>query len=145
METNYKEALVEVLEILNFLDTEERKKIPTDLINFFEEHKSKTYKPNIQYKEDINNLQLKDKTRQILAGLYLDYLCTDENEKKEYEKILKNQKYKYEENLKENYKGKNLFEDIKYVPVSSNEQITVIKKENIFTKILKKLKSLFKK
>lgn len=144
-ETDYNEALVEVLEILNFLEDEDRKKIPDDLIKFFEENKSKTYVANITYEEDINKLNLKDKTRQILAGLYLDYLCTDENEKNEYKKVLRNQKYKYEENLKENYSGNNLFENDKSTPVSSDKQLTVIKKENIFAKIWNKLKSLFKK
>lgn len=144
-ETDYNEALVEVLEILNFLEDEDRKKIPDDLIKFFEENKSKTYVANIQYEEDISKLQLKDKTRQILAGLYLDYLCTDENEKNEYKKVLRNQQNKYEKNLKENYSGNILFENNKYIPVSSDEQLTVIKKENIFTKIWNKLKNLFKK
>ncbi|MBO5349557.1 MAG: hypothetical protein J6A89_07055 [Clostridia bacterium] len=144
--TDYSEALVEVLEILNYLDDEERKKIPDDIIKFYEENKSKTYIANIPYEEDVSKLKLKDKTREILAGIYLDYLCVDENEKKEYIKKLRQQKYKYEQSLKENYKGKKLFETPKEeIDNTSSQELIIEIKENIFTKILNKLKSLLKK
>jgi len=81
----YSEAIVEVLGILQYLEEEEKSKIPNEIFEYFEKNKSKTYNPNIKYEEDINNLKIKEKTRQILAGLYLDYLCPEE-EKKEYGK-----------------------------------------------------------
>ena len=81
VEAEYSEATVEVLAILDFLEDEDKKKIPNEIIEFLEKNKSKTYNPNIKYEENIDDLKLKKKTKQILAGIYLDYLCDDKEKK----------------------------------------------------------------
>ena len=69
----YKEAAVEVLGILNELEENEFNKIPNKIIEFLENNKSNTYNPTIDFSGNVNEMQLKDKTREILAGIYLDY------------------------------------------------------------------------
>ena len=45
----YSEAIVEVLEILEYSDDNILEKIPKKLIKFWERNKSKTYKPNLDH------------------------------------------------------------------------------------------------
>ena len=51
--TEYREALVEVLEIINHLEEDEKSKIPSEIVEFYEKNKSKTYIPNINIEEGI--------------------------------------------------------------------------------------------
>ena len=50
--TEYREALVEVLEIINHLEEDEKSKIPSEIVEFYEKNKSKTYIPNINFEEE---------------------------------------------------------------------------------------------
>jgi len=139
----YSEAIVEVLGILQYLEEEEKSKIPNEIFEYFEKNKSKTYNPNIKYEEDINNLKIKEKTRQILAGLYLDYLCPEE-EKKEYVERLRKKENIYQEKLKEKYNGIELFKNKKEENLKQDIVMLVPKKEeSFFIKILNKIKNIF--
>lgn len=142
----YSEAAVEVLGILNELEDKELKKIPQNIIDFFENNKSKTYNPDIDYTESVEKLSLKEKTREILAGLYLDYLCPEE-EKQEYINKLRYNDIKYQEKLKEQYNVDNIFNNRKIsntrIEIEKNA-LTIAKKENFWIKIIKKLKNIFK-
>ena len=104
----YSEAVVEVLGILDCLEENDRNKIPNNVLDFFEKNKSETYRPNIDYTADLKDLKLKDKTREIIAGLYIDYLC-EEDEKEEYIEKLNQNEIKYQEKLKEKYNPDNIF------------------------------------
>lgn len=144
----YKNALVEVLEIINCLEDSEKKKIPDEIIKFYEENKSTTYKPNINLDDDISNINLMNKTREIIAGLYIDYLCNDETEKQNYINQLKQIEQKVETEKREIYNPDSIFKDRTQViqkPISEDQSMVVAKKQNIFSKILDKIKKLFKK
>ena len=138
----YSEAAVEVLEILNELEDKEFNKIPTRVINFFEECKSKTYNPKIDYTAEVESLNLKEKTREILAGIYLDYLCP-EIDKEEYVKKIRINNYKHEEELKKKYDVDNIFKNRKD-DFEEQQALKIIEKESIFSKIIKKIKSFFR-
>lgn len=143
----YKNALVEVLEIINCLEDSEKKKIPDEIIKFYEENKSTTYKPNINLDDDISNINLMNKTREIIAGLYIDYLCNDETEKQNYINQLKQIEQKVETEKREIYNPDSIFKDRTQViqkPISEDQSMVVAKKQNIFSKILDKIKKLFK-
>lgn len=142
----YRKALVEVLEILTYLDEDDRKKIPDEIIRFYEDNKSSEYQFNINPDENIAKQKIMNKTREILAGIYVDYLCDSKDEKKEYIKKLKQVEFKYESQKAKKYDPSSIFKKNKTYP--SNDIIKAlvpIKKENIFMRILKKLKSLFSK
>lgn len=141
--TEYCEAITEVLEIINHLEEDDKLKIPNEIINFYEKNKSKTYIPNINFEEkDFSKLNIHNKTREILAGIYIDYLCTNEDEKKSYIDKLKKIEYNYEENKKQNFDPDTIF---KKEPISDDLSLVNIEKQNIFTKILNKIKNFFKK
>ncbi len=139
----YSEAIVEVLGILQYLEDKEKNKIPHEIFEYFEKNKSNTYNPDLQYEENVNNLKIKEKTRQILAGLYLDYLCPEEEKQEYIEKLRKNEVI-YQEKLKEKYNGDNLFKNRK--PEEKNsEYIALMKKESFLARILKRVKNVFNK
>lgn len=142
----YAEAAVEVLGILEHLDNIEKNKIPRKILEFLENNKSKTYNPNIDYTDDVKNLKLKEKTREILAGLYVDYLCPEE-EKQEYINKLKKNEINYQENLKLKYNPDNLFKNRKTDQEQEkiiNNSIIIVKNKNIFLKFINMLKKIFK-
>ena len=74
----YSEAIVEVLEILQYSDDNIIEKIPKKLMEFWQRNKSTTYKPNLDHSKSINEMDLKKKTKSIISMIYLNYLCDDE-------------------------------------------------------------------
>lgn len=139
----YSEAAVEVLGILEYLEDIDKNKIPKEIIEFLEKNKSNTYNPKINYWDNVEKLNLKKKTRQILAGLYIDYLSSDE-EKKEYINKLKQNEIKNQEILKEKYNVDNIFEK-KEIPKEQVVELVLVKEEKWFVKIINKIKEIFKK
>lgn len=135
----YKEAVVEVLGLINEMEETEKSKIPNEIIQFFEENKSETYKPDINYSDDIRKLKLKEKTKEILAGLYIDYFC-DEDKKQGYINKIRMNDIKRQEMLKQKYDVDDMFNN----RVKQNSLIVQTKKERIFAKFIKKIKEVLK-
>ena len=98
----YSEAIVEVLEILEYSDDNILEKIPKKLIKFWERNKSKTYKPNLDHNKSISEMNLKDKTKSILSMIYLNYLCNDA-EVKEISSIINHNEEIYQTELIKNH------------------------------------------
>ena len=135
--TEYREALVEVLEIINHLEEDEKSKIPSEIVEFYEKNKSKTYIPNINFEEeDISKYNIKNKTREILAGIYIDYLCDDEKKKSEYIKKLRNKNTIF--------KNKQT-QDLKNEQIQATKSMIKVEKQGWFSKILNKIKKILKK
>ena len=139
----YSEAIVEVLGILESLEDEEKSKIPNEIMEFFYENKSDTYNPELDYYDEVENLNLKKKTKEILAGLYIDYLSTEE-QKKEFTKKLRENEVKYQNELKEKYNSDDIFKNKKAKTKIENKSLIIVKKENFFDKIIRKIKKIFK-
>ena len=95
--TEYSEAISEVLDILQNSDDSIVKRIPRKLIEFWEKNKSSTYIPNLNHNKTINEMDLKDKTKDIITMIYIEYLC-DTDEKKNIKKVL----IKMKRNIKKN-------------------------------------------
>ena len=149
--TEYREALVEVLEIINHLEEDEKSKIPSEIVEFYEKNKSKTYIPNINFEEeDISKYNIKNKTREILAWIYIDYLCDDEKKKSEYIKKLRNNEYNYEEKKKKSFNQNTIFknkqtQDLKNEQIQATKSMIKVEKQGWFSKILNKIKKILKK
>ena len=144
----YSEALVEVLEIINHLDDDDRNKIPENIIKFYENNKSLEYKPNLNFDDDITKQKLMTKTREILAGIYVDYLCNNKDEKKEYISKLKQAELKYEHQKRLKYNPSLIFNkksNSNQINSETIQALVPVKKDNIFIRILKKIKSIFSK
>lgn len=140
----YSKAVVEVLAILKLLPEEEKNKIPNKLVTFFMEVASKSYHPDFDFLQGIENIDLMDKTKHILAMLYLNYWCEEEERKSYNELILKNE-ISYQEGLKQKYPVDNLFKKRSKFANNAHEDIILpasIKKEAFYKKVLNFVKRI---
>ena len=140
----YRKALVEVLEIIKCLEESEKEKIPKEIIKFYEINKSKTYEPDLNLDDDLSKIELMNKTREILAGLYIDYLCESEEDKQNYISKLHQIEEKVEAEKREKYNPDTIFENRKQ-PIQEETSMITVEKQSFFSKILEKIKNLFKK
>ena len=145
-----KEAYSEVLEILKYIPKIYTEKIPIEVLQVFEQEKSKEYMPQINEKVLPSKDNLKNETLEIIAMLNYNYWCENEEQKnKLYKMYSENEKIK-EEELKEKYDINKKFEERKkeiqrkeFETANSTELIEY--RESYFKKIINKIKDFFKK
>ena len=106
----FAEASAEINEILKYLPTEEVEKIPSKLREFFKEVSSKDYVTNINPNMPLDKQQIKEKTKDIIALIYRNYWCSEEERKELDQKLIENDK-KFEEELREKYNPDNIFKN----------------------------------
>ena len=151
---NFPKAYKEVYTILQNIGKSQFELVPNEFINMLERKMDKNYK----FEVNNNNFQEQEillETKTILAYLYINYWGTTETKeiilRKFKQDVLKEEKNKmqYElNNKKENKQNPELKQETqinKKIQSKEETQIVEYKKENIFTKIINKLKSFFKK
>lgn len=150
MNLDYKEAVGEVLIILEHTEESLINKIPKQLMEFWREIASKDIALVVDTSKSLTELNLKPKTKALIAMIYRNYWCTPE-ERKEYDKILRENEEKFQEAARQKYNPDDIFKPIVKQPEvlkdepeieKENEANIMIYKENIFTKIIKKIKSI---
>ena len=87
--TEYKVAAAETLSVLENINTIDIKKIPQSFLDFLAELSSKEDRPKLDYSKPIDELNLKEKTREILGYIYIKWWSTKE-EQELCEKIINN-------------------------------------------------------
>lgn len=104
---NYPKAYAEVEEILKYLDKKELTKISKDFINMISEKKDKNYVYKLDFNKPIAEQKVLRETKTILAYLYINYLCTED------EKAIIKQKFEQDiinsERIKEEKFSKDIF------------------------------------
>ena len=148
-ETQYSEAAVEVLDILNYTNKEDVQKIPQSFIRFLMDISSKTYKSNLNHELPISGLNLKEQTKELLGFMYITWWCS-KDEQEEYKKQIYNNNIKKEE-VKEIYNSTDIFKNKKQSrvnPIIQNEKaieanITQYKEKNILKRFLNKILNIF--
>ena len=133
---SYAKAYVEILELINYMGEAHKKKIPSKLLNFFEENKDFNYSFQI---DKTNNSEVKifsDKTIGLLAMLELKYWAKD-NEKEVLNKALAENENKYQKKIIEKYNTDNLFKNkiSNIIETGENSVAMVEYKESFLTKI----------
>lgn len=142
----FSEGVTETLDILNHMDKSYIDKIPKKFKDFLEKNKSDSYIPHLDHSKKIKEMNLKEKTKDILATIYMNYWC-DAEQKENYIKTLKQNEEKYQEELKEKYNPDNIFKNKtqktiqQEQPVQENVDLVEVK-ESFFTKFIKKLKGI---
>ena len=106
----FAEASAEINEILKYMPKEEVEKIPSKLREFFREISSKDYVTNINPNMPLDKQQIKEKTKDIIALIYRNYWCSEEERKELDQKLIENDK-KFEEELREKYNPDNIFKN----------------------------------
>ena len=153
MNRAYCEATVEVLDILDHTTIEKVSLIPTKFINYLKENAAKDYKANLDYSKPINEMDIKIETKGILGTICRNWWWNTE-EKQEYARLIKEKELKQQEELREKYnpdvfkdlraKREQTIEIIKQENIADNTVSMVEYKESFFTKIINKIKSIFK-
>lgn len=143
----YAEALSEIDDIFNHLDIELLKKIPQKFKKFVSNNKSKDYLPAFDHSQKLNELPLHKKTKSILAMIYMNFLCNEE-EKIEYTKMLKENSIRKEQEIKREYNNENIFKDkpqkIKEEPKVMEDSTSMIEyKVGFFSNIINRIKKAF--
>ena len=146
MKLEYRKALFEVYTILENTEEEIRSKIPEKFINFIKENMDENHNFNLQYGKGLAEQNLMEETKQILALMYRDYICTKEERKELLEKEQEKRIEKETEN-KEKY-------DINFEKIKANKrkeenygvnetQLIDITKEKWYKKLINKILKVF--
>ena len=149
----YANAATEVLAILENTEIEAVNKIPKKFINFLKENSSKTYKPELDFTKPISELNLQPKTQALLGIIYMKYWAKEE-EKNEFMKRANENEARYQKELEEKYNVDNLFKNNETVSnenvnevveeVKEEKILQVSKKETFITRIINKIKEIFR-
>lgn len=140
------EAAVEFNCILEYTSDELKNKIPKKFLDFLKSIQSQTYKFKYDKTKKLNEQELKQRTKGLIALVYQDYLC-NETDKKEY--IQKSQKFinQLKEIKGETYNPNDIFKhkEIKFAQNTANTNAIIEYKESIIKKIINKIKNIFTK
>ena len=148
----YGEAAVEVLDILDNTNKSDVAKIPTSFIKFLVDNASEDYRVNLDHSKLISEMNLKEKTKEILGVIYINWWC-DKKDKENYTKQIKELEIKRQEEIREKYNPNKIFENkvqeytnATKVDTVQNEAVAMIEyKESIFKKIWNKILNFFNK
>lgn len=127
--------------ILSQLDEWYYSLIPKEVIEFFEKNKDDKYECDISLDIPLEKQNLRNKTIEYISMINYEFLAS-EKEKKVLDEI-------YEENEKRIEKEQNVYEIFKNrqnekINHKENKEMIVYKKDNLFTKIIDKLKKFFR-
>ncbi len=148
---NRRNAYTEVYTILQDLDEEEYNKIPPEVIETLDTNRNKEYEYFLDDELELKDQPMLPETKAILFNLFRDYLATPEqrtkiikmqNEARQKNELKKQQMYNTDV-----FANKSINKTTKLneneVKTNNNEKQIVEYKENIFKRILNKIKSLF--
>ena len=106
----YAEASVEVLDILEHMDANDLVKVSNKFIEFLKKNASRDYICNLDYSKKLNEMNLKEETRGLLALMYESYWCSEE-EKQDLQKRFYENEQKYQEELRKKYNPDDIFKE----------------------------------
>lgn len=142
---NYTYAYREVIELLKYFSLEDINKIPEDLIKVFLKNMETKYDYKVQEGKPFEEQEMLDETKVIFAIIFRDYWATDYQR----ERILakeENDKRKLEEQKAKKYNSDNLFKTRKIEKTVNKEMLPIeVKEETLLSKIINKIKNIFKK
>ena len=144
MKSKYDNAFTEVYTILSYLDIDEYKKIPKEIIEVIENNMNNDYEYEMNEDVDLNKQPMLPETKAILFNLFRDYLSTPEQRKK----IINMQKkdmQKIEDDKRKKYSA-NVFDNVsndKNTKLENDNESLVKVNNNIFKKIMDGIKKFF--
>lgn len=151
MEQKYKKALSEVNIILAHTEKEVKDKIPEYFIQYIKENMDKNHRIKIQNNKELLEQNIMLETKQIIALMYRDYICTKDEreklirqEKEKYKRIEKEKQEKYKIDFKkiaERRSQKNIIDKVKTKEKSS---LIERKEEKWYNNIIDKILKIFK-
>lgn len=145
MRLDYKDY-VQVKEVLNNFSLEDQNKVPTDLINLIENNSNgANYSLIIDKNIPLEN-QISRQAMGCIIYIVTKYIANNE-QKSEIKKILVNNSKEFQKSANERlekFRQNKISTEIKNREETTNNLPIEIKKENIITKIINKIRSIFK-
>ena len=150
---NRRNAYTEVYTILQDLNEEEYNKIPPEVIETLDANRNKEYEYFLDDGLELKDQPMLPETKAILFNLFRDYLATPEqkikiirmqNEARQKNELKKQQMYNTDVFANKSI-NKPTKIDENEVKANKEKKQLVAYKENIFKRILNKIKSLFMK
>ena len=142
-------AYAEIDSFIELLPKAEKEKIPNNLIKYFKEEKDKDTAKKLSLDIPLEKQNLQEDTWNLIAIIYLKYLCENEEEKKELEQIYDENEKIYREEIKEKCNPEKIFKDREKKLTVEQEQAqnlpVQIKKESFIQKIIKFINKIFHK
>lgn len=141
----YKIASTEVLSILEYLPQSEVDKIPNKFKEFLKENSISDYNPSFDYSLGLDKIELKHKTKLLLAMIYKNYICSAE-EQLEYNKILYKNEENYQKYLREKYNPDDIFKKIdtqRNYDIQTPNNALIEYKESFFIKLKRFIFKIF--
>ena len=142
--SNRKNAYAEVYTILQELNAEEYNKIPPEVIKTIEANRNEEYEYELDDELDLKDQPMLPETKAILFNLFRDYLATPEQKAKIIR--MQNEARQKNELKKQQMYNTDVFANIQKedtVQLNSEKTQIVKYKENIFKRILNKIKRFF--
>ena len=143
-------AIAEVIYYLKGIKQQDVNKIPKKLMQYLKENASKDYECHFDYNKPLEELDLLDETRGLIAMICYNYWCVTESQKEQYIKKLIQNEQQYEKIKQEKYNSNELFTkktdvEIENIPRNNNETSLVKYRERLFTRFFNFIKSIFKR
>lgn len=136
-----KQAFTDLSVIIKMMPKNMREKINTNFINLIEQYKDTDYTSTVNPNIPIRNQKLSETTEALLALIYRDYLCTEEERKtliaaenQELERVENKKRKQYEVDFSKRNVSTN---------VTTETALIEYKKENILTRFFYFIKKFF--
>lgn len=151
MKKEYQEALAEVNVILENTEEELINKIPNNFKKLIKDNMDNTHKIELQSDKELTEQNIKKETKQILALIYRDYLCTKEEkrklilqEQKEREKLEEEKREKYNIDLRKIANSRKRNNIIEKSEKKNGTELIKLLEEKWYQKIIYKILKIFK-
>ena len=140
MEDNFPKAYKETIEILKHFSQRDINKIPKELIDLLKRKMDNAYEFHVDMNQTLQEQDLLEETKDILANLYRDYFANEEEkanikkkEKQEIEHIEEEKTRKYPVDI---FKKKECISNIKTTELVIKKESRLIRIKNFIKKIL---------
>lgn len=145
----FAEAATELNIILKYLPVEYVEKIPKKLRFFLEKVESKTYIAKIDPNKNLEQQDIKEKTKDLITIIYKNYWCNETERDNIDNKLIENDRL-YEESLVNKYNPDNILKSKQVANISTEQtlektSLVEVKETSIFTKFLNFIKNIFTK
>lgn len=148
--TEYANAYTEILEIIKFIPDSDYKKIPPEYIQVFQKNSNANYCFKYNPQKTLDEQNVSNTTKDIIALLYRDFWANDEIKKKIL-KYQENRRLQIEKAKNEMYNPDLIFKQqttqnqmAEKIQENENEVSMVCYKENIFTRFFNFIRNRFK-
>lgn len=117
-------AYAELLEILSFLNKKFIEKIPSKMMNIFNQNALTTYENHLDISIPIHEQSISKKTAALIAVIALKYWCESDEEISILKEVIAENDKKFEAAQKEQFNPDNIFDKPKVEKIDQVETIT---------------------